>query len=961
MAKIPKSTGSSACPIGLHPGAVWKRADFQVHTPRDSNWNGDRFGGADEAGRKARIEWSKGLLREAHKRGLNAIAITDHHDLAYVESVRAAAKELAGEVGGNIWVFPGMEITCNDSCQCLVLLNPEIPLGDAERLYGSGFLNVHKHPYEEEKLPSTKVLGLDLSEFVKKISQDVALKDCSLILPHAGKDHSHKTIFREGFQERFANLPCDGFYIEHPFEKLDDKHLRRLRGDILEWGSRRRGVLATGDNRSAKFESLGKNPCWVRMGEPTVESVRQAVLADEARITFSEPSLPSQRILGVEISSSLCGDKFKVSFNDGFTAIIGGRGSGKSAVLEYLRFGLGRAIFDVDEEPEGEAARLKDLIQDTLAGGHVVVHLIRDGIEESWTRRFDDHGTIEVQKKEGSKEKITPDVAHDRFRARGYHQKQLSSLRSSGIQQVDQITGIAAAELVSEQADNAQQIATATIALSIALKTLNQRWDTEGQIDRAQKRIEDIKARCLMLQNELKSKGVSTAAQDTLKLAPEYAKAKQYFGDVLNELDERITDVSNLKDSINESFLAPTLSKNADFKSIEDTAKLVDKCKDEMSGQLEKALQAAKNLKTEIGKQHKIFEAAEKVFNEKYKKAQAEQKQNKDLLEALAKLNRELEDAEKAHKALVAQGNKLKGAEADFVKARGAAEGLRGARAKLYQKAATHANEQSQGRLRASVLQYRPSEDQRTALLGLLHGSRVQNVEELVGKYLEKSNEDSWHAICDELLDLWKKKVQTGPSITPQDADATTVSAIKKIFAFATLSDAMAARMWQQLTLGRIEVALTAVPGANIQFDYKDQSGKFIPFAKASPGQQAAALLTLLLNQQAGTLIIDQPEEDLDNRVIMDVVKLLRTTKRNRQLIFATHNANFVVNGDADKVVVVGSLASGAQSADHSNPVEIAVDGAIETPVVRDTITLIMEGGKEAFALRGRKYAFPPS
>ena len=76
-----------------------------------------------------------------------------------------------------------------------------------------------------------------------------------------------------------------------------------------------------------------------------------------------------------------------------------------------------------------------------------------------------------------------------------------------------------------------------------------------------------------------------------------------------------------------------------------------------------------------------------------------------------------------------------------------------------------------------------------------------------------------------------------------------------------------------------------------------------MPFERASPGQQASALLTLLLNQEAGTLIIDQPEDDLDNRVIMVIVKLLQTTKRRRQLIFATHNPNFVVNGDADKVV----------------------------------------------------------
>lgn len=102
-------------------------------------------------------------------------------------------------------------------------------------------------------------------------------------------------------------------------------------------------------------------------------------------------------------------------------------------------------------------------------------------------------------------------------------------------------------------------------------------------------------------------------------------------------------------------------------------------------------------------------------------------------------------------------------------------------------------------------------------------------------------------------------------------------------------------------TMGRL---LTATAEDYISFEYRD-ARRFIPFGQASPGQQAAALLQLLLSQEAGTLIIDQPEDDLDNRVIMDICKLLQKTKRRRQLVFATHNPNFVVNGDADKIIAM--------------------------------------------------------
>lgn len=88
----------------------------------------------------------------------------------------------------------------------------------------------------------------------------------------------------------------------------------------------------------------------------------------------------------------------------------------------------------------------------------------------------------------------------------------------------------------------------------------------------------------------------------------------------------------------------------------------------------------------------------------------------------------------------------------------------------------------------------------------------------------------------------------------------------------------------------------------------------------------------------------------------MRIVNLVQTTKRKRQLIFATHNPNFVVNGDADKVVALAS--GGATEATSSPRVSIDVDGAIETPAVRRAITDTMEGGQAAFELRSRKYLF---
>jgi chromosome segregation protein len=116
--------------------------------------------------------------------------------------------------------------------------------------------------------------------------------------------------------------------------------------------------------------------------------------------------------------------------------------------------------------------------------------------------------------------------------------------------------------------------------------------------------------------------------------------------------------------------------------------------------------------------------------------------------------------------------------------------------------------------------------------------------------------------------------------------------------------------------------------------------------------------LELLLKQSAGTLIIDQPEDDLDNRVIMRIVELLRTSRSTRQLIFTTHNANSVVNGDADKIVALKSPEPSSNPNNNAPRVQLDCDGQIETPTVSTTITSIMEGGRDAFDLRSRKYRF---
>ena len=193
-----------------------------------------------------------------------------------------------------------------------------------------------------------------------------------------------------------------------------------------------------------------------------------------------------------------------------------------------------------------------------------------------------------------------------------------------------------------------------------------------------------------------------------------------------------------------------------------------------------------------------------------------------------------------------------------------------------------------------------------------------------------------------------------GSPTEPSEEDALKIR--NMFFPGTTITTQQSVKIYHNLQDENLGSIFAATPRDYIILTYIDQ-GRDVPFEQASPGQQASALLELLLRQSAGTLIIDQPEDDLDNRVIMKIVSLIRTSKSRRQLLFATHNPNIVVNGDADKVIALksGEVIPGSNSA---VPIAVDVDGAIETPAVRNVITHVMEGGKEAFDLRSRKYNF---
>lgn len=143
-----------------------------------------------------------------------------------------------------------------------------------------------------------------------------------------------------------------------------------------------------------------------------------------------------------------------------------------------------------------------------------------------------------------------------------------------------------------------------------------------------------------------------------------------------------------------------------------------------------------------------------------------------------------------------------------------------------------------------------------------------------------------------------------------------------------------------------------------IEFEFRrgvkaDRTENFVPFISASPGQQATCLLETLLSQDGAPLLIDQPEEDLDNEQIQSVSERIMTTKSLRQLLFVSHNANIVVNGDSELVACFKYRDQNDNTSGLISPL-----GSIDCEPIREMITSVMEGGKRAFELRKEKYGF---
>lgn len=256
-------------------------------------------------------------------------------------------------------------------------------------------------------------------------------------------------------------------------------------------------------------------------------------------------------------------------------------------------------------------------------------------------------------------------------------------------------------------------------------------------------------------------------------------------------------------------------------------------------------------------------------------------------------------------------------------------------------------SELSDNDLKATLGRGKGTANLEEVLKKIISGSNVrkEKIEEFCKRIAESADPiQEWHKILLEFETLADFDLSNNPGgVLPS-------TPILSVIGFTTndlrrIAEKITSENWIDLFLAQLD----DLP----LFEYRTREGEYIEFTDASAGQQATALMHVLLNQEGPPLIIDQPEDDLDNQMVSNIATLIWEAKKKRQLMFTSHNANIVVNGDSELVVCCGYKVTGDQSKG-----EIKKLGAIDIEDIRTEITEVMEGGEEAFKLRKEKYGF---
>jgi len=894
--KVMSDTGPMAEALKLPSGARFYRCALQVN-PFDyvrRHNKGTAF--EDES------SYNAAIVQACLDHDIEVIAITDHYRVHTADGLAKAARD------AGIHVFPGFEAVTKDGVHILCLFEPDRTTRELERILGD--CGIHK---DEVASPTGKY---DVIEFLKTATHSWG---AVCVLAHIASDG--------GLLNRLTGQPAINAWT------CPDLLVCALPGSITDAPNNIRQIL---ENKNADyrrdrpvavinaqdvsspedFEKPGAS-CWIKMSTVSVEGLRQAFLDPSSRIRLASEPFPEdhEEFLVLTWQGGFL-DGAAIHFNENLNVLIGGRGTGKSTVIESLRYVLGL-------EPLGEDARKAHygIVNHVLCNGTKISLLVR--AHRPAKRDYLIERTIPnppiVRDESGSVLSVSPtDII---LQVEVYGQHEISELTKSR----EKLT-----RLLERFIDRDATLAQRRNDLKGKLERIRARII---EVWKEQKGIEDRLATLPALEETLrrfKEAGVeerlkeqSLMVQEKKVLKTAFERLEPFRG-ILDQMERHLP--------IDRRFLSAEALKELPDKEVLMEADQVLECFNEalntIRAQVKKAIQDAEG---ELESVKRKWEEREKAVEEQYQKILRELQKSKIDGEEFIQLRRQIEEL----RPLREQKDELTRNANEYLRQRrdllAQWEDVKTEEFRELKRAAKKVNRKLRNRVRVTVT----FAGNREPLCKLLRDEVGGRLSEALDVLIQREDLS--------LVDL------AGTFREGKDA-------LCKKYA---LSPSQAERLAQadpDLVMKIEELDLPSTTTVELNVAPEGEDAQWQTLEDLSTGQKATAVLLLLLLEANAPLVVDQPEDDLDNRFITDgVVPRMKEEKRRRQFIFATHNANIPVLGDAE--LIVGLTASG-EAGQGKAKLPSKYMGSIDTLLVRELVEEVLEGGKDAFEMRRRKYGF---
>lgn len=939
--------------ISGYKGMRWLKCDLQMQTPADArHWAGDRLIAGQEA------VAAKAFAEACYEKRLDVVGITDHNFLSkdFIPHLQTTFDEIEREFSHKITLFPGFEFEAagvGRGVHVLCLFEPGTDLTRLDSILtecGVSYPRVNEAGQLEKSDKNLKE--------ILRIIQDK--NGGIVIMPHATSNDGifdSDSIAEWLQQDQFTNPDLLAVEVPKPVHLMSTGYQRLLRsGDDCQPGWKRIRPIATlmsSDNKKlVEFDehgkptpnSIGYRYSWFKMSEPSIESLRQAFLDHESRIILPEDvttdTHPAQRVRLATIKSisvknvAFLADQ-EVHFSPNMNCIIGGRGSGKSTLLEYLRIILGKdKSKDLDD---GTKERIKR-VRDTLNEPHAEIEVCwvsTDGVED---RIIWQDGSPIVQ----GRELADPETFFNSLPLRFYSQQQLNRLTESktddgSVRQAQRLLELVDGFTKNELDELAGREYKLKLQIQDAFSNLRKATTLEMAYRRLQQEHQEL---------DRQWKARSEIQEDARRHQLLKAEAR-YLEGLAGTPGKQFTDVATLAETIAAShvaFQATDLAHAAWFRQFDNKIKAA---KDSLARTIREAVEqfeiAVEDLKTNDPLWNAIREELDQA-DAKFSEACAAKGLTTDdvghlqeINQSRAKKQRELDETE-------AEIQRLKEAAGDT--------GL--LMQQLHQIWREQFNKRVEAANRANELAILNEGRQRFIEVSVKYQQDHQSFRELWQSFAPSDGRTrlgkNWESCGETLYTLFTGQDDTESPWQVLD-DRLSVEQGSAGPDFGTNSQELFQHIqdnlerWEKLRCSRVQDTVDMK-----LFRADGSEAGSIAEGSLSDGQRNTAALALLLAQEGGPLVIDQPEDELDsNFVFRELIPMLRKVKSKRQLIMATHNANLPVNGDAELVYAFEA---------RDGKGEALACGGLDQASVTKAVLDIMEGTEEAFRRRREKYHF---